>query len=256
MKIATRLVSILTLAGAFGSVSYGCSVAANLPYVAPAKDAGKDAKTNTLVKDAQPDPQDSDPPPFDAGKDATKDATPDAPVTCLDDTQEMILSSIFTAPKAKQGACSTTQVSDFATACLGTSATQTACDTFMNGNLICTACLEGNASGGPVPAIYPISSTYVSANLIGCGYLVVGKPECALTAINLHMCSRSICESCSAIELAACVAEAEATYCSAYTPSKTCSDAYTAGKSQIDATCGGTAFDAIYKNVANYMCGK
>lgn len=254
IMIALRFGSVLALVGGFAAIVDGCSAP---PGVLPTKDASSDAKDAATVsptKDAELDAKDASP-----TTDAAVDAKPDGStsVTCLIASSAITLSSKLTAPKAKQGVCSSTQVSAFSTACLGSAATQATCDAFTNNNLLCGACIQGSSQlpANPVPAIYPVSSGTVSANVLGCGYLVVGKSECALSAINYDMCVRSVCSTCPTAETAACQAKAAAGDCANLTPSKTCTDAYAAGQTQIDATCGGPSFSTGYPKVANYMCG-
>ncbi len=251
--IAARFASVLTLVGALATLVYGCSAQ---PGVLPTKDAASDAKAT----DAASPPKDSEPVLQDATPtDAAKDAKQDGPavVTCLDATSMLTLSSSVTDPKAKQGVCTSTQVSGFSAACLGTTATQAGCDAFINSNLLCSACIQGSSQlpKNPVAAIYPVSSKSVTANIVGCGYVVVGKPECALSAINYNMCFRSVCSACTSTESAACQTKAAAAECAGLAPSKTCTDAYAAAQAQIDATCGGPDFTSGYSKVANYMCG-
>ena len=212
---------------------------------------------------------------LDGGASSTDGAKPtDAPVSVketappkeassgctVDDTAQFGLYPETLPPKAAQGLCTTKQASDFSAACLGTAADQTKCEAFIAANKECSACIDGSQDNKalPVPVLYPVTADYVNANTLGCGFLVVGKPECALPAINYRMCYSSVCGACDRKDTAGttkCETEAKAGVCKSLATTKECDDAFTAGKTQIDATCGTTSFDAIYAKVAAYLCG-
>lgn len=194
--------------------------------------------------------------------DAAKDVAPksDAAVSCLDDTLAIGMPAETTAPKSAQALCTSTQVTAFATACLGTTATAATCTEFTDANKACSDCIQLSADNKakPTPALFPVNEKTVSANVISCGFLTISKPECAIPTINYTMCYRSVCGDCDANDKAAtdaCQKEAKEGVCKTLAPTKECDDAYAAGKTQIDAACRGADFNAIFSKVANVLCG-
>ncbi len=215
-----------------------------------AVDSGKDSGTVDSGKDSGT----VDSGVVDSGKDSAADV---AIISCFDSTFMLQLPTQTLAPKAAQGVCTAKQIDDFYTTCFDTNATQLSCDSFIANNATCSDCLSLTSSAKPIAATYPIDDYYVSANVISCGYLQIGKPECALPAINKAICATSSCAYCGdQASYDACLINAQVSGCSSITVSKTCTDAYAAAKTQIDAACLGTNFKATLSKVANYMCSK
>ena len=197
-------------------------------------------------------------PVSDAAKPVPDAAKPDASTSCLNEANAIALNAATTAPVKGQRLCVSTQIDAFATACLGTASTADTCKAFTDANKTCEPCLNGSKTAAPTPALYPVTDKLVSANVVSCGFLVIGKPECAIPTINYTMCYRSACQECDTNDKAAtdaCQKDAQANLCKSAAPTKECSDAYTAGKAQIDAACRGTDFNTTFVKVANYMCG-
>ncbi len=225
-------------AGFLGALSAaGCSVTATL---IPTDGGGGDGGAS----DAKTDAKEAAPPK-------------DVNTSCFVEGDIKQYVAEITGPVKDRGLCTTKQVADFATACTGTAATNDTCKAYadLEANKPCLTCIQGGATG-PVPALISAGG-YVIPNVDACASLVIGKPECALPGANYILCQYSACETCADdTTRAACIKEAQAGACAQVAPSKECSDAFTAAKTQIDATCrGGTGFATVYPKVTNYLCG-
>ncbi len=243
-----KSLGFLTITGLVGSLAFaGCSATPATP-----SDGGS---TDALL--------DTGAPTADAAKDAAKDVAKEAGPSCsLDQSAGKVLFAETSPPAKGQGLCTSKQVDDYHASCFsGNADAGDLCKSFTEAaaNKGCYACLRSSADDKtkPTPAIFSVTATLVQANTLGCGYLVIGKPECAIPAINYLMCYRSVCGDCKkgSADETACQKEAKEGLCKQYEASKECQDAYTAGKTAIDAACGGTDFHAQYTKVANYMCG-
>lgn len=180
---------------------------------------------------------------------------PDASASCYD--EEAALAVKGTAPAAGTNKCTSGQIGEFKTKCLGAGAT--GCDAFIEANKDCGRCifgkLQGDTTDAPMPALIPVSDDSVSPNIASCAALVIGRPDCAIKLTEQVVCTSSACSTCeSDADDTACSAKASEGICK-QTIDKACNDAVNAAAAQWQPICRGTAFDDTYVKVANYMCG-
>ncbi len=240
-----KSLGFLTLAGLAGSLTFGgCS---NGPTLAPTDGGATDATADTSTPT----------------KDASKDVKEAAPSCSVNQDLFGVLFKETSPPAKAQGLCTSKQIDDYHALCYGGADAGDQCQAFYDAaaNKACLGCLRASSEDKtrPAPVIYPVTEKLVQANTTGCGYLVVGKPECANNAVRYIMCYRSVCGDCTkgSDDETACQKDAKENLCKQYEATKDCQDAYTAGKTAIDATCVGTTsdFKGNYLKVANYMCG-
>jgi hypothetical protein len=203
--------------------------------------------------------------PVDAGQDARPAPVVDAsPASCLDESSAIWLAA--TTPRPFQNACTAAQIPAYYAACVGVSSTTASCKAFTDvaANKACDACITGGplADGGKndaFPVILPADATgtRIYANLVGCGYLALGMPECVSNACNFLVCTSSSCSSCgfSSAAFVDCQAAAGASVCRDATETAACKNAYAAGKATVDARCRGTDFAGTFTKVATLLCG-
>ena len=192
--------------------------------------------------------------------------TLDAPA-CYDVADSVSLTGVA-APAAHQNVCTSTQISGFMTACVGSSATTTTCDTFQTANATCTTCLAGpstsGATGYAYPATVPLdSSGDVIPNTAGCfAALSTGDAACKLSFTNEQLCEQSACASCDDTTDSACLsyADADSAGCPSLSPTDaTCLSALDAAQasSANQTACASTATDfaTAYAAIAATLCG-
>jgi hypothetical protein len=98
----------------------------------------------------------------------------------------------------KQSACSMAQVSALVSACFGSSATATTCNTWFSSNGACSECVLPQADAGGVPnsgAILLDSAGYGYLNTPGCIQIVDGNTTCAAPLEALSLCEDDACNS-------------------------------------------------------------
>ena len=109
----------------------------------------------------------------DAGGGTDGGGTTEAPA-CYDLADAQIGLNGETAPKAAQGVCTSTEISDFFGLCLGESDAADAggaCSDYIDAHANCASCILGpqtaDAGAFPVPALVFVSSASVSVNVAG-----------------------------------------------------------------------------------------
>ena len=233
-----KLIGLVALTGVvgIGAVS-GCSVTTTTTTTDASTTATATGTTTGTTTTPKPD----------AGKDA-------APASCYD--EEAALAVKGTAPAAGTNKCTSGQIGEFKTKCLGAGAT--GCDAFIEANKDCGRCifgkLQGDTTDAPMPALIPVSEDSVSPNIASCAALVIGRPDCAIKLTEQVVCTSSACSTCeSDADDTACSAKASEGICKT-TIDKACNDAVNAAAAQWQPICRGTAFDDTYVKVANAIC--
>jgi hypothetical protein len=165
------------------------------------------------------------------------------------------------APRPKQTACSSTQISDYYASCLSPTASTTSCQGFQSNtaNSACTQCL---APSSPTDATYgPILSdnTFVEVNIAGCVAISQNDqtpPGCARKLQASSQCAAQACDSvCPVSDDASltarqnCEDDSNSGVCSSYA-----NDANSACASVT--TCTGSTFPELFGSVAATMCGQ
>lgn len=208
----------------------------------------------------------------DAGGGTDGGGTTEAPA-CYDLADAQIGLNGETAPKAAQGVCTSTEISDFFGLCLGESDAADAggaCSDYIDAHANCASCILGpqtaDAGAFPVPALVFVSSTSVSVNVPGCFAAVTTGVDdtCRLAFSENSTCIESACASCEDADFDACTtyADADEAGCSSAVPvDSTCSDAINASASDttLAAKCTPSAaspgFQDYYTTVVTTLCG-
>ncbi len=240
-----KVFGLVAIAGTIGVFSgVGCTTTTSTSDGGTATDSGGVA---------------TDAPTGDTGKPPPK---PDSgPAGCYDESGAIGLSKDAKEPKAAQGLCTAAQVNGFQANCLGPTADNAKCKAFIDdaANKACLPCIEGSKDG-PAPVLLPANKegNSVFVNTFACGFLTINRAACANPSASYLMCLASSCDSCDEKDTKAqddCEAKAIAGVCKQGEPTKECTDAFTAGKTAIDAACRGTDFIGTYTKVANFLCG-
>ncbi|MEO8874680.1 MAG: hypothetical protein ABI461_03755 [Polyangiaceae bacterium] len=202
------------------------------------------------------------------------------PTTCYDFATAVGTSATGT-PKAGQNLCTTTEVTDYLTACTGTTATAATCKTYSEAHPGCSTCMDGSTptatgdggtDGGadagavtnPYPVLIPVDSTSAVADLGACfAALSTGTADCKSAFAGYDGCVSSACSSCAdQATTTACQTEADAdsSGCSSiFVVDATCQTAITAaeGDATIKTKCGASAttFQDQVVAVAAVLCG-
>jgi hypothetical protein len=163
---------------------------------------------------------------------------------------------------AHLGRCTTTQVSDFYTACLDTASTPTTCNAWAQNaaNTTCFGCLYTDRTATSYGALIGYSqATYL--NVAGCVALVEPcNQPCAQTLSDLNACEDGACGSTFCADTTsynACAMQADScTSCSGYANSTNCFSLITGAQHPAEAACAlnATTFQALYSAVATFMC--
>jgi hypothetical protein len=239
MKRALGVLGGVVMVGfVLGLSGAGCTLKAEDP------DAGTNPSSSTST--TAPTPTSTD-----AGPDR---ATPK--IACYDEDAALAIKG--TAPAAGTNKCTSMQIGELKTKCLGSGAT--GCDAYVEANKDCARCVLGALKGDtpdatPLPALIPVSDASVSPNVAACAALVIGRPDCAVKLAGQVVCTSSACATCeSEAEDTECLAKATDGICKT-TVDKACNDAVNAAAAQWQSVCRGTAFDDTYVKVANVLCG-
>ena len=123
-----------------------------------------------------------------------------------------------------RGACTTTEIAAYVSACLSKAATPSSCSAWRGDGGACASCLTANLEPSPVwgPVICTAPSGTCGLNEGGCVDLVLGAADAgggscgaAITASNA--CENYVCGTCSTMaDRQACVQQADSNECSMY----------------------------------------
>jgi hypothetical protein len=95
----------------------------------------------------------------------------------------------------------------------------------------------------------------VAAATTTCAALVIGRPDCAVSAQRAVTCVTTACAACSASDLATCAPRAEAAACSsAFTVARSCLDTIEARRGEWLGRCTGRTTRDGFLAVARELC--
>lgn len=160
-------------------------------------------------------------------------------------------------PTLAQGVCTSSALTALADACLDGGPS---CPTAIAADRTCAACALGPYAGrsgptAPLGAIVPAGGDAVAAATTTCAALVIGRPDCAVSAQRAVTCVTTACASCSASDLTTCAPRAEAAACSsAFTVARSCLDAIEARRGEWLGRCTGRTTRDGFLAVARELC--
>ena len=160
-------------------------------------------------------------------------------------------------PALAQGVCTSSALAAFADACLDGGPS---CQTAIAADRTCAECALGPYAGrsgpsAPLGAIVPAGGDAVAAATTTCAALVIGRPDCAVSAQRAVTCVTTACAACSASDLATCAPRAEAAACSsAFTVARSCLDTIEARRGEWLGRCTGRTTRDGFLAVARELC--
>lgn len=161
------------------------------------------------------------------------------------------------APALAQGACTPSALAVLADACLdGGPSCPSAIATDRN----CAACALGPYAGRsgpstPLGAIVPAGGDAVAAATTTCAALVIGRPDCAVSAQRAVTCVTTACSACGPSDLATCAPKAESAVCNtSFTLARSCLDAIEARRGEWLGRCTGRTTRDGFLAVARELC--
>lgn len=179
---------------------------------------------------------------------------------------ETAFSPTWVPPLPRLGQCTSTQITDFYTSCLGGTASDAACGTWTgaSANATCLGCLKTPSTATAYGALIQFPGDVVELDEAGC--VALAEPcnlECAQTWLASIECRESACTSTECTEqsdLIECAMTAAAcTACEAYAQAAACMAQLTGPEHPAGALCAiGSENDVTssdYTSLATFMCG-
>ena len=192
-------------------------------------------------------------------------ACPASGTTCYPQN-ETAFSSTWVPPLPRLGQCTSTQITDFYTSCLGGTASDAACGawTDASANATCLGCLKTPSTATAYGALIQFSGDVVELNEAGC--VALAEPcnlECAKAWLAGIECREAACTSSECADqddLIECTMTAETcTACEAYTQAGGCMTQLTGPDHPAGALCAIGSENAVtlddYTSLATFMCG-
>ena len=165
---------------------------------------------------------------------------------------------------AHQGACTSTQLTDYFAQCQASAATTTTCSNWRSSNAACDACLETRESAPQYGPIVILDNGTVQINVPGCVALLEPcNVACATAYQAAFMCEAAACEpGCPATSSAswfmsyqACATTADGCGCEKYTAASACVSSLVGPLHPASACLSGNNFQEYYAEVAPLFCG-
>jgi len=179
---------------------------------------------------------------------------------------ETAFSPAWVAPLPRLGHCTSTQIMDFYTSCIGGTANDSACATWTgaSANATCLGCLKTPSTATAYGALIQFPGDVVELNEAGC--VALAEPcnlECAQTWLAGIQCREAACTSTECIEqsdlLGCTMTAATCATCEAYTQAAGCMTQLTGPDHPAGALCAiGSENDVTlgdYTSLATFMCG-
>jgi hypothetical protein len=168
---------------------------------------------------------------------------------------------------AHLGVCTSTQLSDYFTACQAAAATTQSCDAWKQvpGNMACSGCVETPSNAGAYGAIISYANVNLDQiNLAGCIALVEPcNQPCSAAILAQLQCENAACTSPFCADFASyqtCAGQADTCAdCSGFVSAADCQAQLAASASQHPAVSacnlGAASFQDFFTTIATLMCG-
>ena len=236
-------------------------------------ESGQDSSDDTLPVEAGPPPADGGscvpldaPSPgtgvaCDAGTTMTPDTGADDEAGSCEQASVAGFTPTWHAPRRVVGACTNDQITDFATACIGTASTPTACNAYQQAsisNANCEACLVTPATNPQYGALIN-KGAYLELNLGGCVDLLEPcNQNCGEALLGQIECEGAACSACTfgSQGFEDCNTAADGCGCTAIAEeASNCHSAITQRQSPAAACFAPANFLAGFSALASLFCG-